>query len=66
MHGIDEKNGEKVAFNLCTRVIPSFRGKRLVGQIYDHAIPILKKHNVQKCLFEVIQTNEKAIRAYSA
>ncbi|UOY92920.1 GNAT family N-acetyltransferase [Ectobacillus sp. JY-23] len=65
MHGIEEHNGEKIAFDIGTGVIPSYRGKRLVAQIYNHAIPILKQHNVQKCLLEVIQTNEKAIKAYN-
>ncbi|KAA1181018.1 GNAT family N-acetyltransferase [Paenibacillus sp. B2(2019)] len=46
--------------------IPLYRGRRLVTQIYRHAFPILKEHHVQKCLLEVNQTNEKAIKVYSA
>ncbi|GGI11490.1 GNAT family N-acetyltransferase [Gottfriedia solisilvae] len=65
MHGIEEHNGEKIAFDIGTGVIPPYRGKRLVAQIYNYAIPILKQHNVQKCLLEVIQTNEKAIKVYN-
>lgn len=65
MHGIEEHNDKKTAFDIGTGVIPKHRGERLVAQIYNHAIPILKQHNVQKCLLEVIQTNEKAIKAYS-
>ncbi|MFD0713175.1 GNAT family N-acetyltransferase [Paenibacillus sp. GCM10027626] len=66
MHGIGDRNGEKTAYNSATGVVPLYRGRRLVGQIYHHAFPILKEHHVQKCLLEVIQTNEKAIKAYSA
>lgn len=46
--------------------IPLYRGRRLVTQIYRHAFPILKEHHVQKCLLEVILTNENAIKVYSA
>ncbi|MEK5397202.1 GNAT family N-acetyltransferase [Paenibacillus sp. FSL K6-2859] len=66
MHGIGERNGERTAFNTGTGVVPLYRGKRLVAQIYRHAFPILKEANIQKCLLEVIQTNVKAIKAYSA
>jgi len=66
MHGIGERNGERTAFNTGTGVVPLYRGRRLVAQIYRHAFPILKKHHIQKCLLEVIQTNEKAIKAYSS
>ncbi|PRX73958.1 ribosomal protein S18 acetylase RimI-like enzyme [Bacillus sp. V-88] len=65
LHGIEEDNGKKTAFDICTGVIPEFRGKRLVAEIYNHAIPILREQNVEKSLLEVIHTNEKAIKAYS-
>ena len=66
MHGIGDHNGKRTAFNTGTGVVPLYRGRRLVEQIYRHAIPILKKHHIQKCLLEVIQTNDKAIKAYTA
>lgn len=65
MHAVGKDNGKKTAFDICTGVIPEFRGNRLVAEIYNYAIPILKEQNVQKTLLEVIQTNEKAIKAYS-
>ncbi|MFX0015948.1 MAG: GNAT family N-acetyltransferase [Promethearchaeota archaeon] len=64
IHGIDNWNGLKTAFNVGTGVIPEYRGKRMVKNIYDYAIPKLKKHGIQQCLLEVIQENERAIRAY--
>ncbi len=64
MHGIHEKQGEKIAFNVGTGVIPEYRGRRLVGEIYHQAIPSLKADNVKQVMLEVIQMNEKAIKAY--
>lgn len=66
MHGIGDRNGESTAFNTGTGVVPLYRGRRLVEQIYRHALPILKEAHIQKCLLEVIQTNDKAIKAYTA
>jgi len=64
INGIDDHQGELTAFNTGTGVIPSHRGKRVVDQIYDFAIPILQKAGVQKCALEVIQANDRAIRVY--
>ncbi|MNO54804.1 putative acetyltransferase [compost metagenome] len=66
MHGIGDRNGERTAYNTGTGVIPLYRGRRIVEQIYRHAFPILKEHHIQKCLLEVIQTNDKAIKVYNA
>ena len=64
IHGIDEWNGVKTAFNVGTGVIPEHRGRRIVKKLYDFALPILKKHGIRQCRLEVIQENKKAIRAY--
>lgn len=64
IHGVDQWNGRKTAFNLGTGVIPDYRGNRLVKKLYDYAVPILKNHGIEQCLLEVIQENEKAIKAY--
>ena len=52
------------AFNSGTGVVPKYRGRRIVKQLYDFAIPELLKRGVEKCGLEVIKENEKAIKAY--
>ena len=64
VHGIDFWKGIFTAFNTGTGVIPSHRGQKIVQKMYEKAIPELKDRGVQVCALEVIQKNEKAIRAY--
>lgn len=66
IHGIDQWNGKETAFNIGTGVVPDHRGKRIVKKLYNHALPILKEHGIEQCLLEVIQENEKAIKAYES
>ena len=64
MQGIDQHKGNKAAFNTGTGVVPDYRGKKLVDSIYEYTIPILKENGIKKCMLEVIQENELAIRVY--
>ncbi len=64
VHGVDLRNGLYTAFNTGTGVIPSARGQRIVQKMYEKALPELKERGVQICALEVIQENEKAIKAY--
>ncbi|MHA2247283.1 MAG: GNAT family N-acetyltransferase [Candidatus Hodarchaeales archaeon] len=64
IHGIDKWNSRKTAFNVGTGVIPEYRGKKFVKKLYNKTIPILKNFGIEQCLLEVIQQNEKAIKAY--
>ena len=64
IHAIDNRFGIKTAFNTGTGVIPEFRGQRITKSIYDFAINDLKYNGIEKCTLEVIQENEKAIKAY--
>ena len=64
VHAVDYREGHLVAFNTGTGVIPAYRGKKIVKQIYDHAIPELTKHGITKCSLEVITENTIAINAY--
>ncbi|PKF74570.1 GNAT family N-acetyltransferase [Chryseobacterium sp. PMSZPI] len=58
------ENGKKIIYNGGTGVIPESRGKGLVRKMYDFIIPILKERDADILLLEVIEGNEKAIRAY--
>lgn len=64
IHGFDQWNGRKTAFNMGTGVIPEHRGKKIVKKLYNYSIPILKNYGIEQCLLEVIQENNKAIKAY--
>ncbi len=65
LHGCDNANGEKTAYNAGTGVIPDKRGNKLTHKLYDHAFPILKKNGVKKINLEVISENEAAKRTYA-
>ncbi|MFP3833987.1 GNAT family N-acetyltransferase [Chryseobacterium sp. SIMBA_028] len=58
------ENGEGVAYNGGTGVVPEGRGKGLVRKMYDFIIPVLKERNINTLILEVIDENQKAIRAY--
>jgi ribosomal protein S18 acetylase RimI-like enzyme len=64
INAIDNRNGEYIAYNSGTGVIPDYRGQRIVNTIYDYAILDLMKHGITKCVLEVITENVKAIKSY--
>lgn len=64
VNAIDYRNGNKIAYNTGTGVIPSHRGQKIVRAIYNYAIPVLKAQNIDLCTLEVITENVGAIKAY--
>lgn len=64
INGIDVHQGKKTAFNTGTGVIETYRGQKLVDQLYAHAFPFFRENGIQKCLLEVIEQNHRAIRVY--
>ncbi|MEG9329106.1 GNAT family N-acetyltransferase [Salinimicrobium catena] len=64
INGIDHHNGKLTAFNSGTGVLPAYRGKAIVDQLYEHAVPLFEKRGVEKCMLEVIQENERALKVY--
>lgn len=64
IHAVDKRQGDWIAYNSGTGVIPQYRGQRIVNSIYDYAIPDLIKNGITKCLLEVITENVKAIKSY--
>ncbi|MEM9936446.1 MAG: GNAT family N-acetyltransferase [Bacteroidota bacterium] len=64
IHAIGDKGKGLTAFNTGTGVIPAYRGRKLVSQIYQEAIPALKAGGIHRSQLEVISQNERAIRAY--
>jgi len=58
------KDGFLTAHNAGTGVIPDYRGRRLVGALYDYVLPKFKAAGIRQSTLEVITQNEKAIKAY--
>lgn len=64
IHGVDMREGKLTAHNCATGIEPAFRGKGILGKIYQTAIPALRVQNINFSTLEVISKNKKAIRAY--
>lgn len=64
LHAIGTYDGSTACLNDGTGVIPEYRGRKLVDQIYSHAFEALRGLGVQLCLLEVIQSNIPAIKVY--
>jgi ribosomal protein S18 acetylase RimI-like enzyme len=64
LHALNTTNPEFIAYNAATGVIPDYRGKGLVGKMYDVLVPKLEALGVKQMVLEVIEGNHPAIRVY--
>ncbi len=64
LHGFNFINGNKIAYNAGTGVIPKKRGNKITFKLLEHIIPKLKEQNVTKIKIEIITENEIAFRTY--
>ena len=64
MQGIDQYRGGRTVFNTGTGVLPNYRGKGLVDQMYEASWPVCRENQVEQCALEVIQENHRAIHVY--
>jgi ribosomal protein S18 acetylase RimI-like enzyme len=62
--GVDDWGGERSAFDAATGIVPDHRGAGLARAMLDHALPALRERGVIRFVLEVIQGNDRAIRAY--
>ena len=62
--GIDRWGDRVVAYDAGTGIVPEFRGRRLAAQMFEHALPGLRRRGVSRFVLEVLQQNEPAIKAY--
>lgn len=63
-HGTNDDVENLIAYNAGTGVVPEYRGKHLVTNMYEFIFPVLKDAEVKKIVLEAITENEKAIRVY--
>lgn len=64
MHGFRNSPGKRIVYNAGTGTLPAYRGKGLVGKMYDYMLPFLKDHEIEQLVLEVIEGNQRAIHAY--
>ncbi|MDX1479872.1 MAG: GNAT family N-acetyltransferase, partial [Saprospiraceae bacterium] len=60
LHGVDGA----AACNVGTGVLPAYRGRRLVQEMYAFVMPLLRQKGVRHLGLEVITDNAAAIKAY--
>lgn len=66
LSGIDEINGQKVAYNAGTCVIPEFRGNGLTKKMYRFLIPLLENESIYSHQLEVLTQNKVAQKVYES
>lgn len=64
LSGADDWEGQRTIYNAGTGVLPSYRGKQLVDQMYVWGVPRWKAAAYTLATLEVMTQNERAIRAY--
>jgi ribosomal protein S18 acetylase RimI-like enzyme len=64
LQAVGTRDGQRVAFNTGTGVLPGYRGQGWVDRLYDYAWPRLRASGVARCQLEVIDINARAIRVY--
>lgn len=64
LHALRDSDNGPIVYNAATGVIPDYRGKGLVREMYAHLLPELKKRQVKNMVLEVITENHPAIKAY--
>jgi len=64
VHALDQEGGVYTAYNTGTGILPAYRGKQWVDQLYAYGLPRLHEAGVRRCTLEVIDQNHTAIRVY--
>lgn len=64
LHGKDFINNQRVAYNAGTGVDPNFRGNKIISQLYDFILPIVKDEGITKMQLEAITENAIALSIY--
>lgn len=64
LQGVDVINGIGYVFNAGTGVVPSHRGRKITGQMYESALNMMMEKGFTHHQLEVLHDNEKAKRVY--
>lgn len=64
LQGVREVDGQKIAWNGGTGIIPTYRGKKLGSVLIENALHILKEQNVGIATLEALSINQPAIKLY--
>jgi len=64
LQGIREVNGEKIAWNGGTGIIPEYRGKKLGTILIENALDLLNQQKVNIATLEALSINQPAIKLY--
>ncbi|MFK7798562.1 MAG: GNAT family N-acetyltransferase [Aureispira sp.] len=64
LHGIAMHQGQYTAYNAGTGVVPAFRGQGITKQLYQYALPLLRKARIRYSVLEVIKENRIAQNIY--
>jgi len=62
--GLDHFDGKKAAFDAGTGIIKTYRGRGIAREMFDYAIPEMRKVGVERFILEVLKDNTPAIKAY--
>ena len=65
LHGDRTANGERMAYNAGTGVIPDERGHKLTKRMYNFIVPQLRNQKIKEVVLEVISSNVPAIKSYN-
>jgi ribosomal protein S18 acetylase RimI-like enzyme len=65
LHGKELINGVPIVYNSGTGVLAEARGAGLSQKLYDFVLPALHEIKTHKCVLEVIESNQPAIRTYN-
>ena len=64
LNGLGDWHRARTGYDCGTGVVPDFRGRRLTAQMLEKTSELLREAGATQYLLEVLQTNERAIRAY--
>ncbi len=64
LNGIGKWNNELTAYDTGTGIIKEYRKQGIATRIFEESLPVLKQHQVNQYLLEVIKTNTKAFDLY--
>ncbi|MCA9734783.1 MAG: GNAT family N-acetyltransferase [Deferribacteres bacterium] len=64
LNGIRMWNDKKTVYDTGTGLIKAYRRQGIATNIFDYSLPILKKHDIEQYLLEVLKPNKSAFDLY--